>query len=57
MICNSCKYWKPTHAPYVLHGYPYIMTCHKEDKEKSTFEEKRCKYWESAKEDNNVDQT
>ena len=57
MVCNSCKYWKPTYAPYVLHGYPYIMTCHKEDKEKSTFEEKRCKYWESAKEDNNVDQT
>ena len=54
MMCKTCKYWKPTYAPYVVHDYPYIMTCHKENKEKATFDEKRCRYWE--KEGNNVDQ-
>lgn len=42
MICDTCKYWKPTYAPYVVNGVKLIMTCTK-DKE---YEVGGCKYWE-----------
>jgi len=34
MSCQSCKHWRPTYAPYVKHGYPYIMTCRKDNKDR-----------------------
>lgn len=44
MICDNCKYWKPTYAPYVVHGVKYIMTCHKN---KPSGETGGCRYWEA----------
>ena len=26
-MCQNCEYWKPIHAPFVKHGFPYVMTC------------------------------
>lgn len=49
MSCQSCKHWRPTYAPYVKHGYPYIMTCRKDNKDRQEFGDK-CKYWESNNE-------
>ena len=42
-MCESCKYWKPTYAPYVLHGVKAIMTCHRN---RPDGEVGKCKYWE-----------
>ena len=46
MICDSCKYWKPTYAPFVVHGIKLIMTCQR-DKQ---WETGGCKYWERKEE-------
>lgn len=48
MMCETCKYWKPTYAPFVLHGVKQIMTCHKD---KPTSEVGKCKYWEPKNEE------
>lgn len=47
MICDSCKYWKPTYAPYVVHGNKLSMTCQKD----KSYERGGCKDWEKREED------
>ena len=25
--CHTCEYWQARYAPFVKHGFPYVMTC------------------------------
>lgn len=47
--CDKCIYWEARYAPYVKHGFPFVMTC--------TYD-KECngEHWKSRKDKESKDE-